>query len=152
MRHPHAVAAAVLASVAAMAVACSDSPVQPARHSLAPNSSIARHVGYKGPDVPFGFVTNDAECHVGKRGARWPQSEWCDVKDFDAHLVTTPSGNITMVCEGDIPAGQPIPASAEVEQAVLCFLPNGIDTRDAQEVFTPSGNIILTCHYHADGA
>ena len=73
-----------------------------------------------------------------------------DVKDFDAHLVTTPSGHITMVCSGDIPDGQPIPSSAEVEQAVLCFLPNQLETRDAQEVFTPSGKIVLTCHYNGE--
>jgi hypothetical protein len=139
-----------LLAITLAVVACSESPVQPGARRLAPES-VRFHVGYKGPDVPYGFVTNDAECHVGKRGLRWPQSEWYDVKDFDAQLVTTPSGHITMVCSGDIPDGQPIPSSAEVEQAVLCFLPNQLDTRDAQEVFTPSGKIILTCHYNPNG-
>jgi hypothetical protein len=134
--------------IAALASACTESPVA---RSLAPSSPILRHVGYKGPDEPYGFVTNDAECHIGKRGDRWPVSEWYDVKDFNAHLVLTPSGEITMTCEGDIPPGQPIPTSAEVEQAVLCFLPNRLATRHAQEEFTPSGKIILTCHYNPNG-
>jgi len=134
--------------IAAAVVACSESPVS---RSFAPDSSILRHVGYKGPDEPYGFVTNDAQCHVGKRGDRWPVSEWYDVKDFNAHLVLTPSGEIEMTCQGDIPAGQPIPTSAEVEQAVLCFLPNRLATRHAQEEFTPSGKIILTCHYNPNG-
>jgi hypothetical protein len=56
-----------------------------------------------------------------------------------------------MTCKGEIPAGQPIPTSAEVEKAVLCFLPNQLATRHAQEEFTPSGNIILTCHYNPNG-
>ena len=104
------------------------------------------HVGYKGPDEPLGFVTNDAECHVGKKGNRWPAAEQYDVKTYDAHLVVTESGNITLVCQGDIPANQPVPDHAEVEQAVLCFLPNQLETRQAQEVFTPSGKIVLECH------
>jgi hypothetical protein len=133
--------------IAAIA-ACSESP---SARSFAPGSSALKHVGYKGPEEPYGFVTNEAECHVGKRGDRWPQSEWYDVKDFDAHLVLTPSGEITMTCKGEIPAGQPIPTSAEVEKAVLCFLPNQLATRHAQEEFTPSGNIILTCHYNPNG-
>lgn len=134
-----------VSAVAVVVAGCGQSPVQPFAGAFTPNS-ISRHVGYKGPDVPFGFVTNDAQCHVGKRGARWPVSEQYDVFTFDAHLVTTPSGEITMVCNGDIPADQPLPTSAEVEQGVLCFLPNGLSTRHAQEVFTPSGNIELTCH------
>jgi hypothetical protein len=125
--------------------ACGTSP---SGRSLAPNTPISKHVGYKGPDEPYGFVTNNAECHVGKRGNRWPQSEWYDVKDFDAHLVLTPSGEIEMTCSGQIPPNQPIPTSAEVEQGVLCFLPNQLSTRHAQEEFTPSGNIILACHYN----
>ena len=131
-----------------LVAACSESPVSP---SLAPNGTLLRHVGYKGPDEPYGFVTNNAECHVGKRGNRWPQSDWYDVKVFDAQLVLTPSGEINMTCEGQIPPDQPIPTSAEVEQGVLCFLPNQLSTRHAQEVFTPSGEIILTCHYNPNG-
>ena len=104
---------AVVAAVALVA-ACGESPLA---RSLAPSSSPLRHVGYKGPDEPYGFVTNDAECHVGKRGARWDPSEWYDVKVYDAHLVLTPSGEIEMVCRGEIPKGQPIPASAEWSRA-----------------------------------
>ena len=139
MRYP------ILAVAAVLLTACSESPLS---RSMAPNGAILKHVGYKGPDEPYGFVTNNAECHIGKRGNRWPQSEWYDVKDFDAHLVLTPSGEINMSCSGQIPPGQPIPTSAEVEQGVLCFLPNQLSTRQAQEVFTPSGEIILTCHYN----
>ena len=58
----------------------------------------------------------------------------------------TPSGGVTLVCSGEIPADQPVPSQAEVEQQVLCFLPGQRATRHAQEVFTPSGKIILTCH------
>jgi hypothetical protein len=104
------------------------------------------HVGYKGPEVAFGYVTNAAECHVGKKGDRWPVAEQYDVKTFDAHLTVAPNGAMTLVCTGDIPSNQPNPAQAEVEPAVLCFLPNQLQTRQAQEVFTPSGKIILTCH------
>ena len=128
-----------------LVAACSESPMS---RSLAPNGTLLRHVGYKGPDEPYGFVTNDAECHVGKRGNRWPQADWYDVKVFDAQLVLTPSGEINMTCKGQIPPEQPFPTSAEVEQGVLCFLPNQLSTRQAQEVFTPSGEIILTCHYN----
>lgn len=135
----------ILLVAAAVLTACSESPVS---RSLAPDGTLLKHVGYKGPDEPYGFVTNNAECHVGKRGNRWPQSDWYDVKVFDAQLVLTPSGEINMTCKGQIPSEQPLPSSAEVEQGVLCFLPNQLSTRQAQEVFTPSGEIILTCHYN----
>lgn len=138
----------ILAVAAVLLLACSETP---SSRSMAPDGAILKHVGYKGPDEPYGFVTNNAECHVGKKGNRWPQSEWYDVKVFDAQLVLTPSGEIEMTCKGEIPANQPVPTSAEVEQAVLCFLPNQLSTRQAQEVFTPSGEIILTCHYNPNG-
>lgn len=137
--------AATLAGIAALACTDATAPVSP------PAGAPALHVGYKGPDVPFGFVSNDAECHIGKRGDRWPQAEWYDVKTFDAQLVVTPSGVVTLVCNGRIPDGRPLPEQAEVEKDVLCFLPGQRDTRDAQEVFTPSGNIVLTCHLNPNG-
>ena len=139
----------VLMITAGALTACSESPLP---RLLAPSDAVLKHVGYKGPDEPYGFVTNNAECHVGKRGNRWPQSDWYDVKVFDAQLVLTPSGEINMTCKGQIPADQLLPASAEVEQRVLCFLPNQLSTRDAQEVFTPSGEIILTCHYNPNSS
>ena len=136
MRHTP-IAAAVLFALACSS--CSD--------ALAPSSGPPRlHVGYTGSDTPLGFVTNDAECHVGKKGQRWPVSEQYDVKTFDAHLVVSESGRITLVCQGEIPPGQPVPDRAEVERDVLCFLPGQRQTRHAQEVFTPSGKILLTCH------
>jgi hypothetical protein len=113
------------------------------------------HVGFpRGVSAPLGFVSNDAECHIGKRGNRWPAAEQWEVIVHDAQLVVTPGGNITLICSGDMPPtlpnGTPLapPAQAEVEQDVLCFLPNGRQTRQAQELFTPSGRVVLTCHYN----
>lgn len=128
--------------VSLTAAACQRDSLLPTA-AKAPSTSF--HVGYKGPDEPLGFVTNDAECHVGKKGARWPVAEQYDVKTFDAHLGITPSGVVTLSCHGQVPEGQPLPTSAEVEKDVLCFLPGQRETRDAQEVFTPSGEIILSC-------
>jgi len=142
---PLTLAAVLLATLTA--AACQDGPLPTA----AKVSSPRYHVGYKGLDVPLGFVTNDAECHVGKKGDRWPVAEQYDVKTFDAHLGVTPSGVVTLVCHGEIPAGQPLPERAEVEKGVLCFLPGQRETRDAQEVFTPSGEITLTCHLNPNG-
>ena len=144
MHRPTIIAAALATGVALGVLACSEGPTPTASRPAATQAQL--HVGYKGPDVPFGFVTNDAECHVGKRGDRWPASESYDVKTFDAHLVVTPSGGVTLVCSGEIPSDKPVPSQAEVEQQVLCFLPGQRETRHAQEVFTPSGKIILTCH------
>ena len=135
--------AAVLVGLA-FGVACSDHSSVTA--PLPAPSSPRYHVGYKGPDVPFGYVTNDAECHIGKKGTRWPIAEQYEVKTFDARLTVTPNGGMTLVCTADIPDDQPRPTQAEVEQAVLCFLPGQRETRDAREVFTPGGKIILTCH------
>lgn len=135
----------VLALLAAPFIAACNDGSSPAGRITAP-SSARLHVGYKGPDVPLGFVTNNAECHIGKKGNRWPLSEQYEVKTFDAHLTVAPNGEMTLVCHGDIPQNQPRPDQAEVEEAVLCFLPDQLDTRRAQEVFTPGGQIILTCH------
>jgi hypothetical protein len=137
---PFTLAALLLASLTA--AACQDGPLPTGAGAVTPRF----HVGYKGPDEPLGFVTNDAECHVGKKGDRWAPAEQYDVKTFDAHLGITPSGVVTLVCNGEVPAGRPLPTHAEVEKAVLCFLPGQRETRDAQEVFTPSGQITLTCH------
>jgi hypothetical protein len=142
---PLTLAAVLLATLTA--AACQDGPLPTAARAGSPRY----HVGYKGVDEPLGFLTNDAECHVGKKGDRWPLAEQYDVKTFDAHLGITPSGVVTLVCHGEIPAGQPLPARAEVEKAVLCFLPGQRETRDAQEVFTPSGEIVLTCHLNPNG-
>jgi hypothetical protein len=144
MRRTVSIPLALAAAIAGLAALACDDVAAPAANQVTATPDL--HVGYKGPDVPLGFVSNDAECHIGKRGDRWPQAEWYDVKTYDAHLVVTPSGVVTLVCNGRIPADQPLPDHAEVEQGVLCFLPGQRDTRDAQEVFTPSGNIELTCH------
>lgn len=113
------------------------------------------HVGFpRNETAPLGFVSNNTECHIGKRGNRWHPDEQWEVIVRDAQLVVTPGGNMTLVCSGDMPAtlpnGTPLapPAQAEVAQGVLCFLPNRVVTRDAQELFTPSGRVILTCHYN----
>ena len=142
---PLTLAAVLLATLTA--AACQDGPLPTAARAGSPRY----HVGYKGVDEPLGFLTNDAECHVGKKGDRWPLAEQDDVQTFDAHLGITPSGVVALVCHGEIPAGQPLPARAEVEKAVLCFLPGQRETRDAQEVFTPSGEIVLTCHLNPNG-
>jgi hypothetical protein len=138
----HALGLATATVLALGAGACHDGP-----DPLAP-ADPSFHVGYRGPEAPLGFVTNDAECHIGKRGARWPAAEQYEVKTFDAQLVVTPEGGMTLVCRGDIPADRPWPSQAEVHAAVLCFLPNGVTTRHAWEVFTPGGKIVLTCHYN----
>ena len=135
--------------VAALIAACGDG--SNSTGPLTPPSTERLHVGYKGPDVPLGYVTNSAECHIGKKGNRWPVAEQYEVKTFDAHLTVTPGGVMTLVCRGEIPENQPRPEQAEVEEAVLCFLPDQRDTRRAQEVFTPGGQIILTCHLNPNG-
>ena len=134
----HIVILATLVSAAA-AAACTEPPTGPDQPGF--------HVGYKG-DVPLGFIENNAECHIGKKGSRWPVAEQYEVKVYDAQLVTTTSGVLVLVCSGDIPAGQPWPAQAEVEENVLCFLPNQVSTRNAREIFTPGGKIILSCQYN----
>ena len=130
--------------IASLLTACSEgsNPAGP----LGTPDVLRSHVGYKGADVPLGFVDNNAECHIGKKGNRWPVAEQYEVKTYDAELIVTPSGVMTLICHGEIPANQPLPQQAEVEDAVLCFLPNQRQTRQAQEVFTPGGQIILTCH------
>lgn len=144
MRSQQLITGAVVALIAmAAAGACSDAAVGP----LEPEGPNL-HVGYKGPDVPLGFVENNAECHIGKKGNRWPSSEQYEVKVYDSKLVTTPSGVMILVCQGDIPEEIPVPESAELYEGVLCFMPNQISTRKAREVFTPGGRIILTCQYN----
>jgi hypothetical protein len=142
-----------LPAICLLAVACEGAPgpaISPAGPDL--------HVGYTGPGVPLGFVSNDTECHVGKRGNRWPSSEQWEVKVYDAQLVVAPSGVVTLVCKAQMPPtkpnGDPLlrPKHAEVEKNVLCFLPGGRETRHAQEVFTPAGEAILTCHYNPTGS
>jgi hypothetical protein len=135
--------------VVTVAAACSER-TNPADPLTAP-AVVRSHVGYKGTDVPLGFVDNNTECHIGKKGNRWPLAEQYEVRTFDAELIVAPSGVMTLICHGEIPANQPRPQQAEVEEAVLCFLPNQRDTRQAQEVFTPGGQIILTCHLNPNG-
>jgi hypothetical protein len=146
--HRLSLALPALFTATVIIAACGDrsKPVEP----LVAPSTPRFHVGYKGPDVTLGYVTNAAECHVGKKGDRWPLAEQYDVKTFDAHLTVAPNGAMTLVCIGDIPSNQPTSSQAEVEPAVLCFLPNQLQTRQAQEVFTPSGKIILTCHLNPE--
>lgn len=148
------------AFLAAAACAERPAPVSPAEAVLA---GPGFHVGYKGDAVGLGMVVNDAECHIGKRGLRWPPAEQWEVKVFDAHLVVSASGVISLFCEGVMPPtkanGEPLipPSFAEVEKNVLCFLPSdpvtgaARETRHAMEVFTPSGRVILRCHYNPRG-
>jgi hypothetical protein len=137
----------LLSGVTAASMAVVGACAEP-RALTAPADEPSFHVGYKGADVPLGFVENNAECHIGKKGDRWPAGEQYEVKVYDAELVTTPSGVMVLVCSGDIPADQPRPTHAVVEANVLCFLPNQVSTRDASEIFTPGGRIILRCQYN----
>lgn len=100
-----AVVAALAVVPLALVVSCGDRTPT----SLRPATEDSRfHVGYRGSDVPLGFVTNDAECHVGKKGARWPeaaevqQGVLCFLpgqrETRDAQEVFTPSGQIVLTC------------------------------------------------------
>jgi hypothetical protein len=61
---------------------------------------------------------------------------------FQSHAVVTPSGNATLVCHGEIPAGPP---QAVVIKDVPCATPGGVAT-SSKVVITPGGQTILVCH------
>lgn len=101
------------------------------------------HVGVQPKDLEVGRVANDVECHVGQRG-------FPTVVTNDSHVVESASGVVTLTCRGQLPAGTE-PDRAVVEENLLCFLPEGRQTRDSREIFTPSGQIILVCHFNPNG-
>jgi hypothetical protein len=57
-----------------------------------------------------------------------------------SHLVVTPSGNASLVCHGQLPAGAPETISFES----VCGLAGGTTT--GHNVVTRSGEVHLTCH------
>src|SRR4051812_5244547 len=66
----------------------------------------------------------------------------------DGHLVTTPSGNVTLVCHAAAqPAffARPLPTSAVTVDGAPCFLPGGRRTGDSHLVVTPSLHVHLVC-------
>jgi hypothetical protein len=66
----------------------------------------------------------------------------------EGHLVTTPSGNITLVCHAAAQPGffaRPLPTSAVVVDGAPCFLPVGRRTSDSHLVVTPSLHVHLVC-------
>jgi hypothetical protein len=57
----------------------------------------------------------------------------------------TPSGNGTLVCEGQVPQGPP---EAVVVKGLRCPTPAGV-TWKSHTVVRPSGRVKLTCHFKA---
>ena len=55
----------------------------------------------------------------------------------------TPSGNGTLVCQGQVPQGPP---RAVVVKGLSCPTPGGVTNR-SHTVITPSGRVTLTCHF-----
>ncbi|MFL5580345.1 MAG: hypothetical protein ACJ8AO_08220 [Gemmatimonadaceae bacterium] len=127
----------LLALAVIAAAACSE-PSGPAPRAAA---VPALHVGVQPRDLPLGRVENDFECHIGQRG-------FPTVNATESHVVESASGNLTLTCEGWLPAGSE-PSTAVVETGLLCFLPEGRSTRQAIEVFAPSGRINLTCWFRS---
>ena len=88
-------------------------------------------------DVMSGF-----SCRVGGFGG-FP---W--VFTTDSHITKSSSGNMTLTCHGQLPAGFE-PEAAEVQQSEdtpgTCIVFSTIATR-WQQVFTPSGEITLKCY------
>ncbi len=61
----------------------------------------------------------------------------------DTHSVSTPSGNTTLKCFFDIPAGYE-PSKAQKFKNFLCNTFLG-STTNSKSVVTPGGQIVLTC-------
>ena len=68
----------------------------------------------------------------------------------NVHSVITPSGNATLVCQGQLPAGSE-PESAETfDLAGRCRIgtPNGVlVATEGSVTYTPSGAANLVCHF-----
>lgn len=66
----------------------------------------------------------------------------------EGHSVVTSSGNTSLTCHFDIPAGQE-PSKATHAEGFLCGTFLGVTT-DSRMVATPGGTATLTCVIHAN--
>ena len=66
----------------------------------------------------------------------------------DTQSVQTPSGNVKLTCQFDIPAGLE-PAKAQRYSGFPCGTPWG-STTDSRSVVSPGGNITLQCMIKPD--
>jgi hypothetical protein len=128
---------------AVAAFGCQESTVGPsaASRGLAIESEVmlgtVQALTMSSADVVSGF-----NCTVGGFGG-FP---W--VLTTDSHITKSSSGNMTLTCHGQLPAGEE-PETAEIQRSEesggICRVFSTTATR-WQQVFTPSGEITLKCY------
>lgn len=83
------------------------------------------------------LVASGFSCGIGSIGG------FPFVLTTDSHTTISNSGNETLICRGNLPAGTE-PAKAQVQTGFLCGTFSALTT-NSKQIITPAGEITLKC-------